>query len=154
MISKRIHGLALLLLAATAVFAQTQSGTESMVPSFVKYAGILADTNGRPMEGSVEVTFSLYKEPQGGAALWMESQKVQVDSLGNYVVILGSTTTQGVPASLFVAGEARWLGLQIAGQAEQPRVMLLAVPYAMKAGDAATLGGLPPSAFMMAAACG
>ena len=150
MISKRIHGLALLLLAATAVFAQTQSGTESMVPSFVKYAGILADTNGRPMEGSVEVTFSLYKEPQGGAALWMESQKVQVDSLGNYVVILGSTTTQGVPASLFVAGEARWLGLQIAGQAEQPRVMLLAVPYAMKAGDAATLGGMPPSAFMMA----
>ncbi len=149
MISKRIHGLALWLLAATAVFAQTQSGTESMVPSFVKYAGILADSNGRPIEGSVEVTFSLYKEPQGGAALWMESQKVQVDSLGNYAVILGSTTMQGVPASLFVAGEARWLGVQIAGQAEQPRVMLLAVPYAMKAGDAATLGGMPPSAFMM-----
>ncbi|MGA9898829.1 MAG: tail fiber domain-containing protein, partial [Terriglobales bacterium] len=37
------------------------------------------------------------------------------------------------------------------GQDEQPRVMLLAVPYALKAGDATTIGGLPPSAFMLAA---
>jgi hypothetical protein len=38
----------------------------------------------------------------------------------------------------------------MSGQAEQPRVMLLAVPYAMKAGDAETLGGLPASAFIQA----
>jgi hypothetical protein len=36
------------------------------------------------------------------------------------------------------------------GEAEQPRVLLVAVPYAMKAGDAATIGGLPPSAFVLA----
>jgi hypothetical protein len=133
-----------------AVFAQEQSATAPVVPSFVKYAGVLADGNGRPIEGAVEVTFSLYKAPQGGAALWMESQKVQADSLGNYAVILGSTTIEGLPAPLFAASEARWLGVQVAGQAEQPRVMLLAVPYAMKAGDAATIGGLPPSAFLLA----
>src|SRR6516162_7645380 len=33
------------------------------------------------------------------------------------------------------------------GQAEQPRVLLVSVPYAMKAADAETIGGLPPSAF-------
>jgi len=147
--SKRIQSLAVLLLASLAVFAQEPSRTEPVVPSFVKYSGVLADGGGRPLEGAVEVTFSLYKEQQGGAALWMESQKVEADSGGNYTVALGLTTSQGLPASLFVGGEARWLGIQIAGQAEQPRVMLLAVPYAMKAGDAATLGGLPPSAFMM-----
>ena len=152
MISKRLQTLAVLLLVTMAVFAQGQSGTEPIVPAFVKYAGVLADGSGRPIEGAVEVTFSLYKEQQGGAALWMESQKVEADSGGNYTVALGLTTSQGLPASLFVGGEARWLGIQIAGQAEQPRVMLLAVPYAMKAGDAATLGGMPPSAFMMAGA--
>jgi hypothetical protein len=55
-----------------------------------------------------------------------------------------------LPSTLFAAGEARWLGVQMSGQAEQPRVMLLAVPYAMKAGDAETLGGLPASAFIQA----
>ncbi|MGB8115042.1 MAG: hypothetical protein WCF22_14770, partial [Candidatus Sulfotelmatobacter sp.] len=34
---------------------------------------------------------------------------------------------------------------------QQPRVLLLSVPYALKAGDAATIGGLPPSAFVLAA---
>jgi hypothetical protein len=42
-------------------------------------------------------------------------------------------------------------GVRIAEQEEQPRVLLLSVPYAPKAGDAATLGGLPPSAFVLAA---
>lgn len=125
-----------------------QNGNEPIIPAFVKYSGSLTNASGRPVSGTVEVTFSLYKEQESGPALWMESQKVETDSAGNYTVALGLTTSQGLPASLFVAGEARWLGVQIAGQPEQPRVMLLAVPYAMKAGDAATLGGLPPSAFM------
>ena len=50
-----------------------------------------------------------------------------------------------------MSGEARWLGVQIQGQAEQPRVLLVAVPYALKSRDAETLGGLPASAFLLAA---
>ncbi len=51
---------------------------------------------------------------------------------------------------LFATGEARWLEVQIAGGVPQPRVLLVSVPYALKAADAATLGGLPPSAFALA----
>lgn len=40
--------------------------------------------------------------------------------------------------------------MQIAGEQEQSRVLLVAVPYALKAGDAETIGGLPPSAFVLA----
>lgn len=40
--------------------------------------------------------------------------------------------------------------MQIVGQEEQPRVLLVAVPYALKAGDAETIGGLPASAFVLA----
>jgi len=43
------------------------------------------------------------------------------------------------------------VGVQISGQAEQPRVLLVSAPYALKAGDAETIGGLPPSAFVLAA---
>jgi hypothetical protein len=120
------------------------------VPRFVNYSGVLLDGNNKAITSVTGVTFSLYKEQQGGAALWMETQNIHPDKAGNYTVMLGSSSTEGLPSSLFVAGEARWLGVQIQGQAEQPRVMLLAVPYALKAGDAQTLGGLPASAFVLA----
>jgi hypothetical protein len=41
--------------------------------------------------------------------------------------------------------------VQPQGQAEQARVMLVSVPYALKAVEADTIGGLPPSAFVLAA---
>jgi hypothetical protein len=51
---------------------------------------------------------------------------------------------------LFTSGEVRWLGIQVGTEAEQqPRVLLVSVPYALKAGDAETLGGKPASAYML-----
>jgi hypothetical protein len=147
-------GAYLLLVACVlSAFAQ-QSGPSlsiAQVPTLVNFSGVLTDVNGKPLSGIVGVTFYLYKDQQGGAPLWIETQNVQFDKSGHYSVMLGSTTGQGLPANLFVSGEARWLGVQAQGEAEQPRVMLSSVPYALKAGDAATVGGLPPSAFVLAA---
>jgi hypothetical protein len=125
-----------------------------IVPPVVKFGGVLSDANGKPMTGTVGVTFSLYKESQGGAALWVETQNVTLDKTGHYTALLGSTTSQGIPADVFASGEARWLGVQAQGQTEQPRTLLMSVPYALKALDAETVGGLPPSAFLKAAAPG
>ena len=86
--------------------------------------------------------------------MWIETQNVRPDKFGHYTVMLGATKSQGLPTDLFASGEARWLGVQAQGQAEQPRVMLLAVPYALKAGDAQTVGGLPASAFVLATPSG
>jgi hypothetical protein len=44
----------------------------------------------------------------------------------------------------------RWLGVEAAGAAAQPHVLLVAVPYALKAADADTLGGKPASAYLVA----
>ena len=96
------------------------------------------------------MTFAHYKDQQGGAPLWMETQNVNPDATGHYTVFLGSMTTSGLPIELFSEGEARWLGVQVEGKSEQPRVLLVAVPYALKAADAETLGGKPASAFMPA----
>jgi len=131
---------------------QTASAAgDATVPTLVQFSGVLTNSNGKPLTGLTGVTFSLFAAPEGGAPLWLETQNVQPDKAGNYSVMLGSTTSQGLPSSLFVSGQARWLGVRPQGQAEQPRVMLVSVPYALKAGDAQTIGGLPPSAFVLAA---
>jgi hypothetical protein len=123
----------------------------SIVPTLVNFKGILMDVNGKPLTGTVGVTFYLYQDSEGGTPLWMETQNVQPDKSGRYAVSLGATRSSGLPTDVFVSGEARWLGVQPEGQAEQPRVLLLSVPYALKAGDAETIGGLPASAFVRAA---
>lgn len=52
---------------------------------------------------------------------------------------------------LFASGESRWLGVQanLPGEVEQPRALLVSVPYALKAADAETLGGKPLAAFVL-----
>ncbi len=128
------------------------ASTNLAVPPMVNFSGVLTDVNGKALTGTVGVTFYLYQESQGGAPLWMETQNVQADKAGHYTAALGSTNSQGLPASVFASGEARWLGVQIQGQAEQPRVLLMSVPYALKALDAETIGGKPASSFMLAPA--
>jgi hypothetical protein len=141
------------LLLATALKAQqaATSSTTAVVPQLVNYSGKATDAQGKPIAGIAGITFSIYKDQYEGAPLWMETQNVNADSRGNYTVQLGATSAEGLPLDLFTSGEARWLGVRVNGGEEQPRVMLLSVPYALKAGDAQTLGGLPASAFVLAA---
>jgi hypothetical protein len=102
--------------------------------------------------GIVSLRFTIYDSEKGGTALWQEVQNTQADVLGHYEVLLGAATAEGVPPSVFSDGTQRWLGVQVIrpGSEEEPRVAMVSVPYAVKAGDAQTLGGLPVSAFMRA----
>jgi hypothetical protein len=150
---------ALLLAACSVLPSVAQQSTvvpssNIVVPAVTKFAGILTDGNGKPISGITGVTFSLYKDEQGGATLWMETQNVTPDKNGHYSVVLGSASGHGLPSELFASGEARWLGVQPQGQNEGPRVLLVSVPYALKAADAQTLGGMPASAFLKANADG
>jgi hypothetical protein len=131
--------------------AQTSAQTASALPRLVRFGGTVKDLNGNALTGMVGVTFALYTEQTGGASLWLETQNVTADSNGHYTVLLGSTNPDGLPADLFTSEQAHWVGVQVSGQAEQPRVLLVSAPYALKAGDAETIGGLPPSAFVLAA---
>jgi len=128
----------------------TASGSAA-VPPFLTYGGTLVDRDGKPVTGVVGVTFSLYAEQQGGAPLWIDNQNVQLDSAGRYAVVLGAVG-KTLPVDLFSTGQPRWLGIQSqnAGATEQPRVLLVSVPYALKAADADTIGGKPASAFALA----
>ena len=135
-------------IAATSVWGQVQAN--STVPRVVNYAGLAKDADGKAFSGTVGATFAIYADQQGGSPLWMETQNVVVSAGGKFSVALGSTTPVGLPPDVFSSGQARWLGITFNGEAEQARVSLVSVPYALQAGDAQTLGGLPPSAFMLA----
>jgi hypothetical protein len=110
----------------------------------VRYKGTIAAP-----QGVVNVTFSLYSAETGGTAVWSETQNVTVDNAGNFSALIGAGTTGGLPESIFVTEAARWLGVAVTGQAENPRVLLVSVPYAMSAVEAQRLGGHDASEFVL-----
>jgi trimeric autotransporter adhesin len=128
---------------------QTAAAPEhETVPRLLQFSGTLKDSAARPLAGPASVTFALYAEQDGGTPLWSETQNVLADTNGHYSVLLGAATIAGMPAELFGTGQSRWLGVTVARHEEMPRVLLASVPYALKAADAETLGGLPASAYV------
>ncbi len=149
--------------ASTAMSAEPQAAGQSVsspsqvvpalpVPRLIKFSGVAKDASGQPRSGTVGITFSIYASQEGGAPLWMETQNLELDARGHYAVLLGTSQSAGLPLDLFATGEPRWLGakVELPGEVEQPRVLLVSVPYALKASDADTVGGMPASAFVLA----
>ncbi|MGO9275873.1 MAG: hypothetical protein ACLQOO_37455, partial [Terriglobia bacterium] len=127
------------------------------VPRIIKFSGTIDPTAGdgnAARKTVVGVAFAFYELQEGGSPLWSESQRVQVDEQGHYAVLLGATQADGLPLDLFTSGKALWLGVQpqLPGAVELRRVLLVAVPYALKASDSDTLGGKPASAYALAGA--
>jgi hypothetical protein len=122
----------------------------STVPRSMPFNGQVLTAEGDARTGAVLLTFGLYTDQQGGTPIWTEQQLVTLDKGGRYSVILGNTG-DGLPADAFAAGIPKWFGVQVEGNHEQPRFMLLSVPYALKAGDADTIAGKPVSEFVLSA---
>src|SRR5271157_2039048 len=147
---RRFLSISLLLstfLAGSIGSAQQASTTG--VPNLIRYSGTLKDAQGAvPSEKTLGVTFAIYKQQDGGAPVWQETQNVTPDASGQYSVVLGSITATGLPGDLFSQQEQRWLGVQVQGQTEQARVLLVAVPYAFEAGEAQRLAGHSATEFV------
>jgi trimeric autotransporter adhesin len=128
----------------------TDQAAGSVVPRLIEFSGVVKDATGKVHTGAATLTFSLYQEQESGRPLWVETQTLELDEQGRYTVLLGATQPEGMPLDLFSSGKARWLGVtpQLSAVGEQPRVLLVGVPYALKAADADTLGGKPASAFV------
>lgn len=153
-VHRRLAAAAVFVCVGAATAAAQSAGTQATpvrttVPQILPVSGTLLDAEGRPLTGPLGVTFAIYEDAEGGVPLWVEVHVVPLDERGRFSAWLG-TQGPGVPLDLFQSGLARWLGVQAAGHAEHARIRLLPVPYAFKAADAETLGGLPPSAFVAA----
>jgi hypothetical protein len=141
--------LSLFFLLPTVPVAAQQDTTQATatVPHLVNFNGTVPEAQpGTP----VALKFSLYESQTGGDPIWSETQQVTPDAKGRYAVLLGAATPSGLPQNAFSAAQAKWLGVSIGDGAEQPRTILVATPYSLKASDAETLGGHPVTDFKLA----
>jgi hypothetical protein len=138
-----LAGVGGLALPASAQPPTAPASSPSGVPLLVRVSGTVPW-----VEGVATVTFALYAAETGGDPIWSEAQPVSIDAVGRYAVVLG--VRQALTTEVFGAGGSRWLGVRAEGGSERPRSLIISVPYAIKAGDAETLGGYPPSAFVLA----
>lgn len=101
------------------------------IPHLMNYQGVLTDDGGIPLNGTYDLTFSIYSVSSGGSALWDEIHNdVSVDN-GLFGVILGST--ESIPSSVFEGAE-RYLGTKVGADPElTPRTRLTSVGYAYRA---------------------
>jgi hypothetical protein len=123
-------------------------------PGLVPVQGVLTTAEGAPLDGPTSVQFALYASETAGAPYWTEAQTLDVDD-GFFTAYLGDV--EALDMALFADAPVTWLGVAIGSDAELPRLVLGEAGragYAQVCGDSATLGGLSPLDFAMAAGDG
>lgn len=124
--------LSLLLLAVVPALTLAQSQD---VPLRLGYQGRLLASDGTPLSGMKQITFSLYKAPTGEAPLWSETQQLALTN-GYYATFLGATSSLGTPTSPLpnvFDGSDLYLGVVVGGTELSPRQRIGSVAYAMRA---------------------
>ncbi len=137
------------LFLACAITANAQP-----VPYSFNYQGVLRGGSGEPLEPPLQrtVEFRLYDSASEGTLLWGRTYMVQLSTNGLFNVELSDAGTQltTLPHGTqyeslkdsIASGSEIYLGLTVEGSAEiAPRQKLLAVPFAMMAGDVRSTTG-------------
>jgi len=108
----------------------------AQVPRVLSYQGILTDRDGRILpDGVYELQIRLYDRLDATEPIYVERQRV-TSQHGVVNVLIG--TVEPLPERL-TFDRVYYVGVSVNGSAElQPRTMLTAVPYALRAESAAT----------------
>lgn len=118
--------VAILVLAPQAGFAT--------VPQTINYQGSLTDDAGAPIDGTVDMTFSLYSDSGGVTQLWTETQSSVAVTDGVFSVTLGAddVTPNLLDPSWF--DNPVWLGVKVGIDPEMtPLQAIDAVGFALRA---------------------
>lgn len=111
------------------------------VPQRIAFTGNLR-SNGAPVTGAHTFVFSLFDADTGGTSAWSETHAGLTASEGLVHAQLG-TTTALTPSVL--TGAPLWLEISIDGEVLSPRLALASAPYAIRASEADSVGGLHAS---------
>lgn len=97
-------------------------------PPYTTYQGRLTDGSGNPLEGTHNLTFTIYTAASGGTNLWSQvHSSVTTGADGLFDVVLGP-----IPDSVWDEPN-RWLGIAVAPDPEMtPRTQFYAAPYAFR----------------------
>ena len=108
------------------------------IPQKINYQGYLTNAVGIPINGSIQMAFSIYTDATGGTPLWTETHTVNVAS-GIYDVVLGEGSP---PVPIILTFDAPYyLGVTVGTDPEMtPRKILTAVGYAFRALTVESIG--------------
>ena len=126
------------------------------VPQFISYSGRLTDGTGWGQTQLVDLAFFIYDAETEGVKLWEHGFEGVVVEDGYFAVILDEGTDPvGDPLNLtevFAVHDQAWITVSIEGGPElSPRQPVGSAPYAVRAGNAAQLGGEGPDHYATAA---
>ncbi|MGC6419135.1 MAG: fibrinogen-like YCDxxxxGGGW domain-containing protein [Bradymonadia bacterium] len=112
-------------------------------PNQMMQEGLVNDAQGRPIEGNFEVRVKLFRQAEGGVAVYTETHPDVAFIGGYYAVAIGSE--EALDPTLFA--DALFLEVTIDdGQPLLPRIQLLKVPVAFRADLADNVtGNITPS---------
>ena len=104
--------------------------TIAATPQLLNYQGRLTDAAGEPVDGTVDLVFTIYADQSGTTALWTETHAAVDVTDGLFSVLLGSVASFG--SSVF-NGSERWLKITVDGTPSSELVPIVSVAYAQRA---------------------
>lgn len=115
----------IIFLLAMVVFLSSNIFSQA-IPKQINYQGVLKDASGNILTGDFAMTFKIYNDPSGGAALWMEIQPTVAVANGLFSVQLGSIN----PITTVPFNRIHFLGITVGAESElSPRTLLSPSPY-------------------------
>lgn len=135
------HLLILTAVAGVLCVATSPAQAQSTPPSMLAFHGKLAAEDG-PVDGTINVQFELFDSASGGTSVWTEAHDALEIKAGAFSAVLGQSTP--ITTSLVTASRL-YLEITVNGETLSPRMAIVSVPYALKADDANTVGGLGPA---------
>ena len=109
----------------------------AVVPATMAVSGIMHGSGGPAVDGKYVFEFSLYAAETGGKAVWTEGLVPVSVAGGRFDTLLGAK--EPLTAAVVAGMDEIWLGVSVALEAEQPRVRLHAVAFAVQAATAAAV---------------
>jgi sugar lactone lactonase YvrE len=108
----------------------------SQIPSQIHYQGLLADEQGKPVNGNRNIAIKLFHVANGGNATYEENIGAVAITNGIYSFAFGAVGNGIAPA---LTSSEIYLAVFVNGTEQAPRTKILAVPFALKSADAQLL---------------
>ena len=108
----------------------------SQTPSQINYQGLLADEQGKPVNGNRNIAIKLFHVANGGIATYEENIGAVAITNGIYSFAFGAVGNGIAPA---LTSSEIYLAVFVNGTEQAPRTKILAVPFALKSADAQLL---------------
>jgi len=131
-----------LLSMLTIIIVTAVSSFSQEIPQQIYYQGSLADASNKPVNGSHNITFSIWNSLTGGSKIWEETHNSVNVSGGLFSIILGSKTPITIDD---FSSKQRYLQITISGETLSPRQRIASVPYAHTAANISGSSNVVPS---------